>query len=127
MNERETSRKPAGRGLPRLPANVRVWIRSLHRDAGYLVVGLTFVYALSGLAVNHIADWDPNFTQTKREFHVDLPAGADDDAIANVVLERAEIRETPLSVYRVSPERLEVTLAQTSLFIGSDGHVLQSG
>lgn len=129
MNEPQASSKSVRRGfpLPRLPARVRAWIRSLHRDAGYLVVGLTFVYALSGLAVNHIADWDPNFTQVKREFDVELPAGADDDAIAKVVLERANIRETPLSVYRVSPERLEVTLAQTSLFIGADGHVLQEG
>ena len=40
----------------------RPWLRAIHRDVGYLAVGLTFVYALSGLAVNHIADWDPNFT-----------------------------------------------------------------
>jgi hypothetical protein len=33
----------------------RPTLRALHRDFGYLAVGLTFVYALSGLAVNHIA------------------------------------------------------------------------
>ena len=35
---------------------VRPWLRAVHRDAGYFGVGLTLVYALSGLAVNHIAD-----------------------------------------------------------------------
>ena len=35
--------------------------RALHRDLGHLAVGLTFVYALSGLAVNHILDWEPSF------------------------------------------------------------------
>ncbi len=45
---------------------LRPLLRSLHRDAGYLAVGLTLVYALSGLAVNHIKDWDPNFQQYER-------------------------------------------------------------
>ena len=39
--------------------------RLLHRDAGHLFIGLTFVYALSGIAVNHIADWDPNLSATQ--------------------------------------------------------------
>ena len=33
----------------------RPWLRAIHRDVGYFSVGLTFIYALSGLAVNHIA------------------------------------------------------------------------
>jgi len=41
---------------------VRKLLRALHRDIGYLAIGLTLVYAISGLAINHIADWDPNFT-----------------------------------------------------------------
>ena len=39
-------------------------MRIVHSDLGHLAVGLTFVYALSGLAVNHITDWgdgDPSF------------------------------------------------------------------
>lgn len=33
----------------------------LHRDLGYLTVGLTLVYALSGLAVNHMHHWNPTY------------------------------------------------------------------
>lgn len=46
------------------PPKVRwkLWARSLHRDVGFFFIGLTVIYALSGLAVNHIDDWDPNFT-----------------------------------------------------------------
>jgi hypothetical protein len=40
----------------------RGWLRAIHRDVGYLAVGLTLIYAMSGLAINHIQDWDPNFT-----------------------------------------------------------------
>lgn len=126
------NREPSNGGdirgmLPRLPGKVRALIRAAHRDAGYLGVGLTLVYALSGLAVNHIEDWDPNFTQQEREYHVAWPDDANDDSIAAHVLETLGVQETPNSVYRVSPERLEITLAQSSLFVGPDGRVLQQG
>ena len=39
----------------------RAWLRAVHRDIGYLAVGFTLIYALSGIAMNHIDDWDPNF------------------------------------------------------------------
>lgn len=38
--------------------------RVLHRDVGYLVCVLTALYAISGIAVNHIADWNPNLAKT---------------------------------------------------------------
>lgn len=33
----------------------------LHRDVGYFFVGMTIIYAISGIALNHISDWDPNY------------------------------------------------------------------
>lgn len=127
MNSPETGPKRSAITLPRLPGKLRAAIRAVHRDAGYLAVGLTLIYALSGLAVNHIADWDPNFTQVRREFQVSLPATSDDATTASAVLGALAIREAPLSVYRVSPERLEITLAETSLFVAPDGKVVQEG
>ena len=43
----------------------RRWNAALHRDLGFLTVALTLAYAISGLAVNHIAQWNPNYTKTK--------------------------------------------------------------
>jgi hypothetical protein len=43
----------------------RAWLRAIHRDIGYLAVGFTVIYALSGIAMNHIDDWDPNFLATE--------------------------------------------------------------
>lgn len=43
----------------------RAWLRAIHRDVGYLAVGFTVIYALSGIAMNHIDDWDPNFHATE--------------------------------------------------------------
>lgn len=33
----------------------------VHRDFGYFFAGTTLIYAISGLAVNHVNDWNPNF------------------------------------------------------------------
>jgi len=39
----------------------RRWNNILHRDVGYFCVALTVIYAISGVAVNHIQDWNPNY------------------------------------------------------------------
>lgn len=39
----------------------RKWNNVIHRDLGYLCFGLTIIYAISGVAVNHIADWNPSY------------------------------------------------------------------
>jgi len=33
----------------------------LHRDVGYFFFGMCIIYGLSGIALNHISDWDPNY------------------------------------------------------------------
>jgi len=46
--------------------NWRKYNRAIHRDLGYLFFALTVVYALSGIAVNHIGDWNPNYIITNK-------------------------------------------------------------
>ena len=36
--------------------------RALHRDIGYLLFGLVIAYSISGVAVNHVDDWNPNYS-----------------------------------------------------------------
>jgi len=38
--------------------------RVLHRDLGYLLFGLVIAYSVSGIAVNHVDDWNPNYSVT---------------------------------------------------------------
>lgn len=45
----------------------RYWNRVLHRDIGYLCVGMTVIYALSGIALNHIGDWNPSYRVTRTQ------------------------------------------------------------
>jgi len=54
----------------------RKTIRILHRDIGYTACALTVAYSISGLAVNHIDDWNPNYTFDDIPVQVGaLPAG----------------------------------------------------
>lgn len=64
----------------------RAWLRAIHRDFGYVAVGFTVIYALSGLAINHIKDWDPNFTSSEKTVTiVPVPDDASDaDAVKRV-------------------------------------------
>ncbi|MFT6900575.1 MAG: hypothetical protein ACJAXS_000745 [Colwellia sp.] len=41
--------------------------RTLHRDIGYLCIGLAIVFAISGIALNHVGDWDPNYIVERTE------------------------------------------------------------
>jgi uncharacterized protein len=60
----------------------RAWLRAVHRDIGYLAVGFTVIYALSGIAMNHIEDWDPNFHATEITRKITPIAGELSDAEA---------------------------------------------
>lgn len=104
----------------------RALLRGLHRDVGYFAVGLTLVYALSGLAVNHIADWDPNFRQIEQTHRlqrpVQLTADAADDVeadrrVARAVLQELGRDEEPQDVYRATDTQLEVVLEHSTLHV----------
>ncbi|PRP90379.1 hypothetical protein [Enhygromyxa salina] len=111
----------------RKPVRWRPRLRSLHRDLGYLVVGLTFVYACSGLAVNHIEDWDPNYTQFERTHVLASPLPDDEREAARMVLAQLGIEETPSDVFLYEQE-LEIQLADRSLFVdGANMTILDRG
>jgi hypothetical protein len=103
-------------------------LRALHRDVGYLIVGLTFIYALSGLAVNHIAHWDPNFTQVERTHQVSVPLPKDDRAAAERVMSATGVGGPLLEVYRPSASQLDVVLENRTLHVDTGtGKVLEEG
>lgn len=43
----------------------------LHRDLGYFFSGLIIIYCLSGIALNHIDDWNPDFIIEKDSINLD--------------------------------------------------------
>jgi len=68
--ESQNSRPLSGAALKKKPkGSIRKTLRSLHRDIGYFCIGMTIIFAVSGIAVNHIDDWNPNY-EVRRESHI---------------------------------------------------------
>jgi len=82
----------------------RGWLRAIHRDFGYVAVGFTIIYALSGLAINHIKDWDPSFTSSERTVPIAPITDelSDADAVARVTA--AAGTGKPDDIYRAGDE-----------------------
>jgi hypothetical protein len=82
----------------------RAWLRAVHRDFGYVAVGFTVIYALSGIAINHIKDWDPNFHSSERVVKIaPIPDDATDDQAVAAVIAAAGTGK-PDDVYRAGDE-----------------------
>lgn len=105
----------------------RGWLRAIHRDIGYLAVGFTIIYAVSGLAINHLADWDPNFTSYSRESRIPpIPADLPDaEAIARA--EKALAVAGPRDVLRAGDE-IHLDWDNRSIVVYTDsGQVIDQG
>jgi uncharacterized protein len=113
---------------PQSRFKLRPWLRAIHRDAGYLGVGLTLVYALSGLAVNHIADWDPSFRQVSATHRVPGPLPVDAEQAGKRVLVALHITDTPREIYAAGDDAVEIVLDHRTLHVTpSTGNVFEEG
>lgn len=130
-DEREAPALPPSDTMPRRARprrGVRAWVRALHRDAGFFVVGLTIIYALSGLAVNHIADWDPSFSQINRTHQLSGPLPDDDQELALAAARVAKIEAAPSEIYRADDTQLDVVFEHRTLHVDTQtGSVLEEG
>ena len=100
----------------------RAWLRAIHRDIGYCAIGFTVIYAISGIAQNHIEDWgEVSYKTYERTLHIPAPAedAADDVAIKQVV-DRVGLG-APTSTFRAGDEiRLEYGNGAKVTAIGGD-------
>jgi uncharacterized protein len=83
----------------------RAWLRAIHRDIGYLAIGFTIIYAVSGIAQNHIADWgDISYRSTERTIAIAPIANDVPDAAAVKRVADAAGLGTPTSSLRAGDE-----------------------
>jgi hypothetical protein len=86
----------------------RRWSIVLHRDIGYLAVAMTLAYAISGIAVNHVADWNPSYRITKEFVDVEpITATSAPDIVAAAVA-RLGLKAAPMSSFRPDPQTLQM-------------------
>lgn len=89
----------------------------LHRDIGYLAVGLTLVYGVSGLAVNHRADWNPSYREQRTTLHIAPLTATDRDGLVKEALAGLKLTDTPRNAFRPDPDTLQIFFAERTYAI----------
>ncbi len=98
----------------------RKWNNIIHRDLGYLACGLTLAYAVSGIAVNHTHDWNPNYKIEKTRISVgaiaDSSTAVSEDAVQAILGQLGE-DGTVTGTYPLNPRTLQVFADDRSILI----------
>lgn len=82
--------------------------RALHRDLGYLCVGLTLLYAVSGVLLNHKHDWNPVYAIRGQWVRL-APAPTGDDAkIASEIAAKFKVETPVISTFRHEDGKLDI-------------------
>ncbi len=107
----------------------RKWFRIIHRDVGYFAFGLTVIYAISGVAVNHVHHWNPNYSieNTSDVFDEimsfsELPDSA---IIGKIIILLGEDKEFKSS-FRSGPQSMEIFLEGNTISVNfASGEIKQ--
>jgi uncharacterized protein len=100
---------------------LRRLIIATHRDVGYFFAALTVIYAVSGVAVNHIEDWNPSYVVRTDLKEIGPLPEATTEALAAEVLRRLAIAEDPKSAVRMAPHQLKIFLDHRTLTVSLPG------
>jgi hypothetical protein len=102
--------------------------RTLHREFGFFIVGLTLIYAVSGLAVNHAHHWDANYSRSVEHSRIEAPGTGSTESITPLVLERLKLDEPFKNTWRAAPDKLQVFLERSTLTVNLEtGEVRRDG
>lgn len=101
----------------------RKWFRVVHRDFGYLFFGLTLVYSISGIALNHLDDWNPNYIIVRQEITLENPGriykGISKDEVREIMKEFGEEKNYKNHYFQES-NLIKVFLKGGSVYINTD-------
>jgi len=94
----------------------------IHRDVGYVCVGLTLVYAVSGVAVNHVRDWNPNYRITRDTISVpDVSReSVASPGFAERIVSELDLGTEVRGTFRVDSATLDVLLEDVSVRVDLD-------
>ncbi len=98
----------------------RKFLRDWHRDIGYFFTGAILIYAISGLAINHIRDWNPNYSVEVVEKQVNIPSDYKkiDKDIVNKLLNSFDITQDDVKKYYFpSKNKLKIFLKNGDIVV----------
>lgn len=91
---------------------IRKWSRILHRDIGFFFIGTTLIYAISGIALNHMSDWNPNYSVKNEAISTSLNLEKSVNLKSNILnlLDEIDHRDNYKKHYFPSPNTLKIFL-----------------
>ena len=108
--------------------NWRKWNNIIHRDMGYLCFGLTIIYVISGIAVNHIDIWNPSYKIEHLKTSIEPVPATTQLSMQTVHNILKEVGETGLykNSFRPDPGTLQIFVEGNTLTVTlASGEVLQ--
>ena len=99
--------------------NIRKINRAVHRDLGYFFTGMIIIYSLSGIALNHIDDWDPNYQVSTRETKLEIPSklNQNEKAAVEKIMKQANISLQYKNHYMPNDNTLKIFMEQGSSIV----------
>jgi hypothetical protein len=96
---------------------IRRLIRLVHRDIGYVTFALVIIYSISGIAVNHVDDWNPNYIIEKDtlSLHDDTDSTMASEIIVNKLVEYVDLDDSIKSYFRSSPSSIDIFFENKTL------------
>ncbi|PID26820.1 MAG: peptidase [Candidatus Cloacimonadota bacterium] len=102
--------------------NWRKWNLALHRDLGFFFFGMTIIYALSGMALNHKKHYNPSFKVINEEIQLSLKDGDIDDSYCKQILKSLDIDEKYKRFYFQNDSTLKIIFLGGNLKIDMNSH-----
>ena len=101
---------------------IRKWLRIIHRDMGYIFFGMSLVYGISGIALNHLDDWNPDYIIKISETTLpDVPAADDiSKEVAGSLARQIDQNYHYRSHFFPEPGVLKIFIKQGSVTINLD-------
>ncbi len=98
---------------------LRKWNNIIHRDLGYFFFGVTLVYALSGIALNHraIGDWNASYIVNYNIFSTPVAINTLNlgDSTIIEILKTANLDTKYKEFYRPEPNILKIFIDKGSI------------
>jgi len=96
----------------------RRWLRAIHRDIGYILTGLTVIYSVSGIAVNHVDEWNPNYIIKKNTTFLKLSDKEkySTQSIVSAIMSKSGDNESLKSSFRPDSNSIKIFTEKHSLY-----------
>lgn len=94
-----------------------------HRDLGYFFSTLIVVYCLSGLALNHVDDWNPDFIITKTDIQIDPQFPISRPSTDDILLLASQVGEKDYKVYdKPTHDQVKIYFDNATLHVNGSTH-----